>query len=155
MMALDPLTPVLSDQAGYMEGTDLTVNKLRLEIRFPTICNVKFWGFRGTMCLHVFKKCEKSMEGTEWTGIWYLWCECLSIWLGEGFEEWYRCCLLIIFAYHIHYHIKLIPLSFHWFLSGGRKGLAASSKKQGEFTGINILQVPDECSLLTHSSSGQ
>lgn len=61
MLAGDPLTLVLSHQAAYMEGTDLTVNKLRLEIRFPAISSVKFWGFIRTMCLHVLKRNVKSL----------------------------------------------------------------------------------------------
>lgn len=62
MMALDPLTPVLSHLAGHVEGTDLTVNKLRLEIRFPATSSVKFWGFIGTMCLHVLNKSVKNLR---------------------------------------------------------------------------------------------
>lgn len=61
MMASAPLTLVFSHQAGYMEETDLTVNTLRLVIRFPAISSVKFWGFTGTMCLHVLKRSVKSL----------------------------------------------------------------------------------------------
>lgn len=60
-MTLDPLTLMLSHQAVYMEGTDLTVNKLRLEIRFPGISSVKFWRFTGTTRLYVLKRSVKTL----------------------------------------------------------------------------------------------
>lgn len=108
MMTLDPLTLMLSHQAVYMEGTDLTVNKLRLEIRFPGISSVKFWRFTGTTRLYVLKRSVKTLhKSLNDLAIWYLWYQCLSILLVEDFEEWYDCCLWIVFAYHTDDHFKL------------------------------------------------
>lgn len=61
MMALDLLPLVLSHQAGWRGGTDLAVNKRRLEIRVGAIRSVKVWGFIGTVYLPTLKRSVKSL----------------------------------------------------------------------------------------------